>query len=175
MNPFINEDYNDVYIITSELDGHHLGMVVTWISIASLRNDELRFILSLSKYNETTQAIILRRNFIIHKIPKSSYKVAYRFGSSHSSERDKFEGEDYDVHKSGIRILSLACSYGYAEILEQMETEDRFIVYCKIREVIDLKNDDSLKQKDLFSLISAEEKQILSNKYSRDSLRDTPA
>jgi hypothetical protein len=56
-----------------------------------------------------------------------------------------------------------------------MDTEDRFILYCRLIQICNFKNQDTLKQKDLFELVTEEERSNLSSKYQNDSQRDTPS
>jgi flavin reductase (DIM6/NTAB) family NADH-FMN oxidoreductase RutF len=172
--PFIDENNNIVYVLTSELNGIHYGMVATWVASASLRTDETRFTLPLSKHNHSAKAIMSSGKFIIHTIPKSDYNLAFKFGGFHSTEVDKFQGENFVVDPSGIRILKNSASYGFAEVIGQIDADDRHILYCKMKSYEVLKDVEILKQSDLFHQLNPEQRDILSSKYLADSKRDTP-
>ena len=175
MIDFIDENNLTVYILTSEYEGKHYGMVATWICPASLRTDELRFTLALSKHNDSVNAIVRSRKFILHKISASSFKVALKMGSSHSNSVDKFLGEDFHVHESGLRVLKSSLAFGLASVISSMETEDRFILYCAVSKINSFdENTSGLTQKELFAQLSDDERKILGTKYINDSLRDTP-
>ena len=90
MKNFIEESNLGVHILTSEFEGKHYAMLATWICPASLRIDELRFTLPLSKYNESAKAIIGSKKFILHKLRKSSFKTD--FDVDWGSSRDDLHG-----------------------------------------------------------------------------------
>jgi flavin reductase (DIM6/NTAB) family NADH-FMN oxidoreductase RutF len=175
MKPFFNENDFPVFVITSELEGKHFGMVATWICPASLRTDELRFTLPISKFNESTKAILSRRKFILHKLPKSRFETAFNMGSKHSSEMDKFQSEEFEIHESGARILKSSLSFGAAQVLSFIEAEDRFILYCSLKDIREINiKEPILSQQDLFSQLNEDQRKILGKKYLQDSERDTP-
>lgn len=173
--PFIDESNNIVYLITSELAGNHYGMVATWVASASLRTDETRFTLPLSRYNNSANAIMSSGKFIIHTLPKSEFNLAFKFGGFHSNEIDKFQGENYLIDSSGIRVLKDAASYGVVEVINKIDADDRHILYCRMRSHEVLKDVETLKQCDLFQQLNPEQRGVLSSKYLSDSKRDTPA
>ncbi len=176
MTPFFNEKDLTVFILTSELGGKHYGMVATWICPASLRTDELRFTLPLSKFNDSAKAILSTKKFILHKLSKSDFNLAFKMGSSHSNDVDKFQGEDFDIHSSGLRILKSSISHGVAEVLGSIEVEDRHILYCSLKEIKNKPTSElALSQADLFSQLTEEKRSILGAKYISDSKRDTPS
>jgi len=175
MSDFFDENDNTIYLLTSKLGEHHCGMIATWVCMASLRTDEIRFTLSLSKFNDSCESIMKTGKFLIHKIPKSEYRTAYRFGSNHSKKIDKFLEDDFEIHSSGLKLFKRATNFGYAEMINTMDTEDRFILYCRLIQICNIKNQDTLKQKDLFELVTEEERSNLSSKYQNDSQRDTPS
>lgn len=173
MSDLINDDNNKIYIITSRLQDTHFGMVATWITLASLRKDELRFTFSLSKFNNSAKAILETGEFIIHEIDESDFNVAYVFGLNHSLEIDKFQGLEMQTHSSGIRVLKNSISYAYVEVVKEMETEDRIVLYCRSEEIIKNKaNSISLIQSRLFKLLNNEQRKSLENKYISDCKRD---
>ena len=175
MKNFIEENNLAVHVLTSELEGKHYAMVATWICPASLRTDELRFTLPLSKYNDSAKAIIGSKNFILHKLTKKSFETAFKMGSSHSSEVDKFHGEEFQIHASGARVLKSALASGYAKVITHMETEDRYILYCSLSEIkSNIDNESPLTQGDLFAQLREEDRKTLGAKYLSDCNRDTP-
>jgi len=175
MEKFINEDDSTIYVITSELDDKHYGMVATWICPASLRTDELRFTLALSKFNHSKKPILTTRKFIIHKLPLNQFMTAYRMGLHHSEEVDKFIDESYSTHESGVRVLKNASSYGLGSVLSFLETEDRYILYCSAGNILfNQKSIQELTQKDLFSQLTESDRLLLGKKYLNDCERDTP-
>lgn len=175
MKPFFNENDFTVFVITSELEGKHFGMVATWICPASLRTDELRFTLPISKFNDSTRIILTTRKFILHKLPKSRFETAFNMGSNHSSAVDKFQSEEFEIHESGARILKLSLSFGAAEVISYIEAEDRFILYCSLKDIKETNNKEpSLSQQDLFFQLNEDQRKILGKKYLLDSERDTP-
>ncbi len=162
MKPFFNENDFTVFVITSELEGKHFGMVATWICPASLRTDELRFTLPISKFNDSTRIILTTRKFILHKLPKSRFETAFNM-------------EEFEIHESGARILKLSLSFGAAEVISYIEAEDRFILYCSLKDIKEINNKEpSLSQQDLFSQLNEDQRKILGKKYLLDSERDTP-
>ena|GEM_PF-5469556 len=62
---FAEKDF-PVYILTSFDGQNHFGMLATWVMKASLRTDNLRFTIALSKYNESTKVILKSGRFVIH-------------------------------------------------------------------------------------------------------------
>jgi flavin reductase (DIM6/NTAB) family NADH-FMN oxidoreductase RutF len=175
MTPFFNENDFTVFVITSELDGKHFGMVATWICPASLRTDELRFTLPLSKYNDSAKAILGSRKFLLHKLPKSQFMTAFNMGSRHSTQVDKFQSEEFEIHESGARALKSSMSFGVAEVISLIEAEDRFILYCSLKNIKETNTKEpSLSQLDLFSQLNEEQRKVLGEKYLFDSQRDTP-
>ena len=175
MKQLINDDLQSVYVLTSELEGNHYGMVATWICPASLRSDELRFTIPISKFNDSLKPIIHHKKFMLHLLGVSDFKLAFKMGAGHSSSLNKFEDINYTEHPSGLRILDTAISYGLTEVISWLETEDRFILYCKIREVIERRLDTSpLYQQDFFKQLNDAERKILKTKFMEDSRRDTP-
>lgn len=173
--PFIDEGNNIIYLMTSELDGNHFGMVATWIENASLRIDEVRFTFALSKFNSSTHAILKSKKFIIHTLPKHEFNLAFKFGAFHSADTDKFLDEDFFIHPSGIRVLKKASGYGLTDVVSELETEDRHILYCSMQSFEVLNEGECLKHRDFFEQLTIKQKEILSLKYKSDSERDTPS
>jgi flavin reductase (DIM6/NTAB) family NADH-FMN oxidoreductase RutF len=147
-------------------------MIATWIMPASLRKDELRFSFALSKFNDSANAILNTGNFILHELPKSSYKLASKFGGHHSLTSNKFDGVPFTIHHSGIRLLEDVQAYAFSQVISKLETNDRYLLYCKSDEFKIFGDKDSLTQESLFEQIDFPDKQVLSSKYISDTLRD---
>lgn len=169
----ISDDNSTIYIITSRLQDKHYGMIATWITMASLRQDELRFTLTLSKFNNSAKAIMETGEFIIHQISEKDFNIAYTFGFYHSDNYDKFSAIQYSDHRSGIRVLKDSQDFAYAEILNHFESEDRYILYCTCKNYSpSKKTSPALIQSRLFNLLNEDQRLNLEKKYQADCVRD---
>lgn len=169
----ISDDNSKIYIITSRLQDKHYGMVATWLTNASLRKDELRFTLALSKFNNSAQAILQTGEFIVHQISEKDFNLAYIFGFYHSDDHNKFSSTEYFDHRSGIRVLKNAQDHAYAEVINHIKTEDRHILYCTCKNYSAIqKTEPPLVQSRLFSLLNEEQRLNLEKKYQADCVRD---
>ena len=173
MDQLIKETQLPVYVLTTNWEGRHYGMTATWVCKASLRSDELRLTVPLSKYNQTTKAILASQSFLLHLLPPSAASVAFTFGAFHSEEVDKFEGLQTQLHATGSKVLNVANRYGWAQVISTLETEDRIIVYCSIKEVVTLKNKIQLLTSErFFEQLDSAQKSTLHEKFKSNSDRD---
>jgi flavin reductase (DIM6/NTAB) family NADH-FMN oxidoreductase RutF len=174
VNSLINENNFPLYIISTRSEEKKFAMVATWVMVASLRQDELRFTLALSKYNDSARAILKTRSFNIHTISESEIEIAYIIGSDHSSLVDKFTNIPWGISSNGIPYLRNANAYSEAEVISEMETEDRYIIYCRCKNFKIFNTLPELTQSRFLSLLSNEKRNALSEKYQSDCKRDTP-
>lgn len=174
MEQLINQELLPLYAITSVKSGKHYAMIAAWVAPASLRTNEIRFTLTLSKDNHSTATIMTAKQFLIQPLPESAFKMAFKFGLYHSERFDKFKNEEFMAHESGLRILKIAKAYGLAKIISHLENEDRIILNCAVDKMIKNSQDQTtLNKQNLFSQITESERTLLQQKFKNDSERET--
>lgn len=174
MQPLINESDFTIYALSTELEGKKFAMIATWVMTASLRTDELRFTIALSKFNDSTAAILKTKKFNIQTIDQKVPEVVYTLGSTHSLSYDKFAEPIWDYSTEHLPLLKVSMQASEAEVLSYLETDDRFIAYCRVTKNLRQFDGETLKQKDIFVLLPEKMKNELGLKYSNDCKRDTP-
>ncbi|PON11840.1 hypothetical protein C2W62_42715 [Candidatus Entotheonella serta] len=66
MTSIFDENKREIFLITMSDKGRHSGMIITWVTSASLIPDDKHIVLVLSPHNHTTQVLLDRRQFIVH-------------------------------------------------------------------------------------------------------------
>jgi len=172
MDNFLSVKNLVVYILTSAHEGKHYGMAATWVTPASLRLDEVRFTVALSKFNDSTAAIRATKKFLLQILPNNEARTAFRMGVLHSNEGGKFEDEAFTETDSGHRRLNHAIASNEAQVISELETEDRFILYCRMSPIKNTSNLEPLTHQCLFNQLSDSELAQLDQKFKQNSAQD---
>ncbi|MBL7665682.1 MAG: hypothetical protein JNM93_11165 [Bacteriovoracaceae bacterium] len=176
MNNLITDSSNKLYIITSYFEGKHYGMIASWICLASLMTEQVRFILCLSKFNHSAKAILITKKFILQAIRESDYEMAYIFGAKHSEEFDKFENINIRLHESGIKICNRDAKFMNVNVEQIMDTKDRYILYCVGSESgEDNEKFPPLTQEKFLNFLNEEQATVIKMKFSKDILKANSA
>jgi flavin reductase (DIM6/NTAB) family NADH-FMN oxidoreductase RutF len=101
-----DEDQRPIFLVTAFDTSRPCGMIVTWVSLASLIPEDKRIVLILSPHNHTTQVLLQHRRFIIHLLAHHQAILVPTFGLYSSREVDKFASVPYQQDAdSGLPIV----------------------------------------------------------------------
>jgi flavin reductase (DIM6/NTAB) family NADH-FMN oxidoreductase RutF len=169
----LDDKLSPFYLITANDGIADQGLMASWVMKASLRNDEIRFTMTLSKFNDTTQSVLKSKRFIIHLITTNDIDLAYTFSTAHSSATGKFKKTAFVRHNCGILYWGQCVEYALANTESYLETPDRYIFYCRTIEQQRLSNNENiLTVKSFFENLSSERSKFISEKFKNDSSRD---
>ncbi|MEE8625899.1 MAG: flavin reductase, partial [Acidiferrobacterales bacterium] len=90
-----DELHREVYLVSSSYHSVKAGMIVTWITPASLIPERQRVILVLSPEQHTTKTLINSQKFIIHLLAKHQIDLVPIFGLYTSKDYDKFASVNF--------------------------------------------------------------------------------
>jgi flavin reductase (DIM6/NTAB) family NADH-FMN oxidoreductase RutF len=89
------------YVVTTSLNGRLYGMTCSWAT----QVDFDKVMLVLGKQSSTGRAIRKSRVFGVSVLSTDQKDLAVRFGSGHSSRKDKFDGVTTRTGTSGVPLL----------------------------------------------------------------------
>ncbi len=163
----------EVFLVTSQHAGHKSGMIITWVTPASLIPERKRIVMALSPYNHTTQTLLQSGRFIIHLLAKEQALLAHTFGTYHSNQVDKFGEIAFTVdEETGIPIISTACGWERGRVVSQMDVVDRLVVVADLDESSFDADKQPLLVGDLEPSLPTEITQKMNAKYLHDIDRD---
>ena len=162
----------EIFLLTACEKGAKSGMIVTWVTSASLIPDRQRIVLVLSPANYTTGVVRQNRQFIIHLLSRDQVELVPRFGLSSSKDSDKFSAVPFQLDEHGLPIIQGTCGWARGEIVSHLDGGDRLIVLAQLarEEVYPAK--EPLLVRDLAQHLSADMLEKLEEKYLRDVERD---
>ncbi|PON11935.1 hypothetical protein C2W62_42240 [Candidatus Entotheonella serta] len=168
-----DENKREIFLITASDNHRPSGMIITWVTSASLIPDDKRIILVLSPHNHTTQVLLDRHRFIIHLLAQDQAALVPTFGLSSSRDVDKFASVPFTLDEdSGIPIVDETCGWARGKLISQMDTGERFIVLAEIEKESAQPAKQSLRVRDLGHNLPAATLQDMLEKYLRDVERD---
>lgn len=168
-----DEGKRQIFLITTSDDSRPSGMIITWVTSASLIPEDKRIVLVLSPHNHTTQALFRRRRFILHLLANDQAALVPTFGLYSSRDVDKFASVPFTLDEdSGIPIVEGTCGWARGNLISQMDTGERFIVLTQIEKEITHPTKQALLVRDLAQHVPADVLQEMQEKYLRDVERD---
>jgi flavin reductase (DIM6/NTAB) family NADH-FMN oxidoreductase RutF len=168
-----DEGKREIFLITTSDDRRPSGMIITWVTSASLILDDKRIVLVLSPHNHTTQALLHRRRFILHLLAHNQAALVPTFGLYSSRDVDKFASVPFTLDEdSGIPIVEGTCGWARGNLISQMDTGERFIVLAQIEKETAQPATQPLLVRNLAQHLPADTLQVMQEKYFRDVERD---
>ena len=168
-----DEGEREIFLITTSDDNRPSGMIITWVTSASLIPEDKRIVLALSPHNHTTQVLLRRRQFIIHLLAHDQAALVPTFGLYSSRDVDKFAALRFTLDEaSGIPIVDGTCGWARGRLTSQMDSGERFIALAQIEKEVAYRSKESLRVRDLTQHLSTSILQKMQEKYLRDVERD---
>jgi flavin reductase (DIM6/NTAB) family NADH-FMN oxidoreductase RutF len=168
-----DEGKREIFLIATSDDSRPSGMIITWVTSASLIPDDKRIVLVLSPHNHTTQVLLRRRRFILHLLAHDQAALVPTFGLYSSRDVDKFASVLFTLDDdSGIPIVEGTCGWARGNLISQMDTGERFIVLAQIEKEVAYLPKRSLLVRDLAQQLSGTTLQEMQDKLFRDVERD---
>ena len=168
-----DEDKREIYLVTTSDNSRPCGMIVTWATPASLIPEAKRIVLVLSPHSYTTQVLLQKHLFIIHRLALEQAALVPTFGLYSSREVDKFASVSFTLDEdSGIPIVDGTCAWALGILISQMDAGDRLVVLARLEKETTDFTKQSLLVGDLAQHIPAATLQEMQDKYFRDVERD---
>jgi flavin reductase (DIM6/NTAB) family NADH-FMN oxidoreductase RutF len=169
----ILDDFNkEVYLVTTCYHRTTSGMIVTWVTAASLLPERKRLVLVVSPHHYTTQGLLHSRTFILHRLARDQVPLVPTFGLFSSREVDKFA--QLSVHRDdrGIPIIPGTCGWARGNMIAHIDGGDRLVVLAEVDKEEVLGNRPPLFVRDLAHALPGDILRQMEDKYRRDIERD---
>jgi flavin reductase (DIM6/NTAB) family NADH-FMN oxidoreductase RutF len=167
-----NELEKDIFLVSSSDNGRYSGMIVTWVTAASLVPEHKRIVLVVSPANATTQVMLHTGRFILHRLSREQVDLVPRFGLVSSASVEKFASVPFHLDEHQLPILEGVCGWARGAIVSVLNGGDRLVVLASI----DREGADPARQPlcvhDLPRSLSPAIMAQLEEKYMRDVERD---
>ncbi len=161
-----------LYVVTTRHHGSTSGMIVTWVTSASLIPERKRVVLVVSPHHATTQMLLQSRTFVLHQLARAQVHLVPTFGLFSSREVDKFAQLAVHLDDRGIPILSGTCGWVRGNVSAHIDGGDRFIVLAEVDTEEVTTNTQPLFVRDLAHTLPGDMLKQLEEKYRRDVERD---
>ncbi|MBS7657655.1 MAG: flavin reductase family protein [Candidatus Bathyarchaeia archaeon] len=123
---------NAVTIVTSKKGKEINGLTVAWVTQVSF-NPPL-VIVSIGKERYTREFIDASKVFAINILSENQKDLAKLFGFYSGRNKNKFDGVDYEIKKSGSPILKNCAAYLDCKVIKAIEVGDHIIYVGEILE-----------------------------------------
>ena len=167
-----NELEKDIFLVSSSHNGRHCGMIVTWVTAASLIPEHKRIVLVISPANATTQMMLHTGRFILHRLSREQVDLVRRFGPVSSASVEKFAAVSFHLDEHQLPILEGVCGWARGTVVSVLDGGDRLVVLASL----DREGADPTRQPlclhDLARSLSPAILAQLEEKYVRDVARD---
>jgi flavin reductase (DIM6/NTAB) family NADH-FMN oxidoreductase RutF len=167
-----NELEKEIFLVSSGANGQYSGMIVTWVTAASLVPEHPRIVLVLSPANATTQMLLHTGRFILHRLSREQVDLVPRFGLGSSARVDKFASVPFHLDDHQLPILEGVSGWARGTLVSVLNGGDRLVVLASI----DQEGADPTKAPlcvhDLPEHLSPALMAQLEEKYVRDVERD---
>jgi flavin reductase (DIM6/NTAB) family NADH-FMN oxidoreductase RutF len=167
-----DESKKEIFLVTSCYKGYKSGMIVTWVTSASLIPERKRIVLILSPTNYTTRMVLQNRQFIIHLLSREQVDLVPRFGLSSSEDSDKFSSVPFQLDEGGLPIIQGTYGWARGKVVSHLDGGDRLIVLAHLDMEEVHPNKEPLFVRDLTQYLSADTVEKMQEKYLRDVERD---
>lgn len=161
-----------IYVVTTCYQDSTSGMIVTWVTSASLIPERKRVVLVVSPHHVTTQMLLQSRTFVLHQLAHEQAHLVPTFGLFSSREVDKFAQLAVQLDDRGIPMLSGTCGWVRGNVVAHMDGGDRFIVLAEVDAEEVTATTQSLFVRDLAHTLPVDMLKQLEEKYRRDVERD---
>ena len=129
----ILDDVNkEVYLVTTCYHSTKRGMIVTWVTSASLLPERKRLVLVVSPHHATTQGLLHSRTFILHRLAREQVPLVPTFGLFSSREVDKFAQLSVHLDERGIPIIPGTCGWARGNMIAYIDGGDRLVVLAEV-------------------------------------------
>lgn len=163
----------DLYLVTSHADGTDGGMIVTWITQASMSTKRPRIVAVLSPRNRTTELIVASGRFVVHLLAEEQLDLVPRFGLYSSRDTDKFRALDFG--RSAAHIPIVAGTRGHIEcaLATTVDAGDRLVCIADVTARSPVRADvESLRASTTFSRLPPAIVEALGKKRDATAQRD---
>lgn len=168
----LDDVHKEVYLVTSCYHGSTSGMIVTWVTSASLLPERKRLVLVVSPHHYTTQVLLQSRTCVLHQLAHDQVHLVPTFGLSSSREVNKFAQLSVQLDDRGIPILPGTCGWARGNIIAHIDGGDRLIVLADVDKEEVTANTQPLFVRDLAHALPGDMLMQMEEKYRRDVERD---
>lgn len=169
----ILDDVNkEVYLVTTCYHGSKSGMIVTWVTLASLIPERKRVVLVLSPHHYTTQVLLQSRIFVLHRLARDQVNLVSTFGLFSSREVDKFAQLSVHLDEGEIPIIPGTCGWVRGNIIAHIDGGDRLVFLADVDKEEVTANTQPLFVRDLAHALPGDILMQMEEKYRRDVERD---
>lgn len=168
----LDDSNEEIYVVTSSYHGKTSGMIVTWVTSASLIPERKRIVLVVSPHHYTTQMLLQSRTFVLHQLAREQVHLVPIFGLSSSREVNKFAQLAVQLDDRGIPILSGTCGWVRGDVIAHIYGGDRFVILADVDKEEVTTNIQPLFVRDLAHALPSDLLRQLEEKYHRDVERD---
>jgi len=169
----ILDDLNKaVYLLTTCYHSSKSGMIVTWVTSASLITERKRLVLVLSPHHYTTQVLLQSRTCVLHQLAQYQANLVPTFGLFSSREVDKFAQLSVHLDERGIPIIPGTCGWARGNIIAHIDGGDRLVFLADVDKEEVTANTQPLFVRDLAHALSGDILMRMEEKYRRDVERD---
>jgi flavin reductase (DIM6/NTAB) family NADH-FMN oxidoreductase RutF len=167
-----DDQANRIYMVGSHANDRPCGMIVTWVSLASLTPTAVRIMVALSPMNFTTASLRKNGHFSIALLGQHQASYIMNFGTCSSRIINKFKDAPFSLTELGNPVLSDSCGSAECVVLSEMDLGDRIVIAADVQKWFNGTTTKPLYQNLGFESLSPHERQILKEKYDSDVKRD---
>jgi flavin reductase (DIM6/NTAB) family NADH-FMN oxidoreductase RutF len=161
-----------VYVVTSCDGTRTSGMIVTWVTAASLIPERKRLVLVVSPHHYTTQVLVHSRTFVLHQLAHDQAHLVPTFGLWSSREVNKFAQLAVEWDDRGIPILPGTCGWVRGNMIAHIDGGDRLVVLADVEKEEGAAHRRPLFVRELAHALPTDILKQLEDKYRRDVERD---
>jgi flavin reductase (DIM6/NTAB) family NADH-FMN oxidoreductase RutF len=165
----------EIWIITAAHDGRRTGLVVTFVTSASIVPEMPRLIVGVAKTHETWKLIEACGAFAAHLVEETQTELVWRFGLQSSRDVDKFAGLEVDTAATGSPILRDSLAWLDCRVESQMDTGDRTVYLGKVCDGHVQSDFRPLRMQKLLALATPTERQTMREQLEADAAIDVEA
>ncbi len=116
------ETDHPMYIVTAAAHGTTAGCLVGFATQCSI--DPLRFVVFLSKKNQTYRVACRAQSLAVHVVPPDASELAELFGGTSGEEHDKLGDTSWHPGRGGAPILERCHSWFAGDVVARVDVGD---------------------------------------------------
>ncbi|MEM9538781.1 MAG: diflavin flavoprotein [Cyanobacteria bacterium P01_E01_bin.42] len=122
-----------LYIITAQQEELKGAMLASWVNQASF--EPLGVTVAVAKERAIESLLQVGDSFVLNILEEGNYRHLMRhFIKRFKPGQDRFAGVEIQEAKNGSPILSDALAYLECQVVDRMEVNDHWLVYCHVSE-----------------------------------------
>lgn len=124
----------ELWLVTTEHEGKHSGLIATFVSKASIVPELPRVTLGLAKHHHTCGQVRSSGRFTLHLLWPDQLDLIWRFGLSSSKDTDKFAGLDTRISPLGNPLINSALGWIDCKVETSVDIGDRILFLAEVRD-----------------------------------------